>query len=232
MALLAIRRLRQGDLDALLALYTHLHAQDDPLPARSVVEGVWRELLADARQQCLGGFDGDALVASCKLVVVPNLTRGCRPYALVENVVTHAGHRGQGHGHALLAHALALAWERVLQGDADDRPAGRGRAALLRDRRVRPARQAGLHRPAARAQFVTDRRAGRAYSQRMAWLLSPLFRRLAAVVLAGGAALLAAGCASEGGARSSSDGYGSGSGVEVFGTIDAGVSSHGRSGIR
>lgn len=44
------------------------------------------------------------------LTIVPNLTRGCRPYGIVENMVTHAGHRNKGYGKAILAHALAHAW--------------------------------------------------------------------------------------------------------------------------
>ena len=43
-------------------------------------------------------------------VVVPNLTRGCRPYGLIENVVTHGAHRGAGHGKAVLEAALQHAW--------------------------------------------------------------------------------------------------------------------------
>lgn len=105
-----IRDLDARDLDDLLALYHHLHDADDPLPERGVVEAVWRELLASPRHAYLGGFVDGALVASCTLTVIPNLTRGCRPYGVIENVVTHAAHRKRGHGKALLAHALARAW--------------------------------------------------------------------------------------------------------------------------
>jgi GNAT superfamily N-acetyltransferase len=107
-----IRDLAASDLDHLLALYQHLHDADDPLPARDVVEDVWRELLASPRHAYFGGFVDDALIASCTLTVIPNLTRGCRPYGVIENVVTHAAHRRRGHGSALLAHALAHAWSR------------------------------------------------------------------------------------------------------------------------
>jgi GNAT superfamily N-acetyltransferase len=51
------------------------------------------------------------LVASCILVVVPNLTRGGRPFGVIENVVTHREYRRRGIGSELLHHALDLAWE-------------------------------------------------------------------------------------------------------------------------
>ena len=46
----------------------------------------------------------------CTLTVIPNLTRGCKPYGLIESVVTHAAHRNLGYGKAVLAHALSHAW--------------------------------------------------------------------------------------------------------------------------
>ena len=42
-------------------------------------------------------------------MVVPNLTRDARPYALVENVVTRADCRRQGHASACLARAVEIA---------------------------------------------------------------------------------------------------------------------------
>lgn len=105
-----IRLLGSNDLGDLLALYAHLHRSDDPLPDQAVVESVWRELLGNPRYRYYGGHVGGTLVSSCTLTVIPNLTRGCRPYGVIENVVTHAGHRQRGHGKAILAQALADAW--------------------------------------------------------------------------------------------------------------------------
>ena len=75
-----------------------------------MVESVWQELLANPRCAQLGGYLDGELVSACTLTMIPNLTRGCRPYGLIENVVTHAAHRSRGHGKALMAHALSLAW--------------------------------------------------------------------------------------------------------------------------
>ena len=105
-----IRLLGPADLDALLDLYTHLHAQDAPRPERARVDAVGHALLDSPAHRVYGLFVEGALVASCVLHLLPNLTRGCRPYGLIENVVTHAEHRRRGHGQAVLERALADAW--------------------------------------------------------------------------------------------------------------------------
>ncbi len=123
---MAIRPLRSDDLPSLLALYAHLHTADAPPPCDAVARQTWQEMLANPRGRCLGGLEGDALVASCTITAIPNLTRACRPYALIENVVTHAAHRRQGWGRRLLQAALDFAWAQgcykvmLLTGRSDD----------------------------------------------------------------------------------------------------------------
>lgn len=51
------------------------------------------------------------LLSTCTLVTIPNLTRGVRPYGLIENVVTHPDHRRTGLGRSVLSFALDAAWQ-------------------------------------------------------------------------------------------------------------------------
>jgi GNAT superfamily N-acetyltransferase len=53
---------------------------------------------------------GGLLVSSCTLAIIPNLSRGARPYGVIENVVTHVTHRRTGLGRAVLHAALDRAW--------------------------------------------------------------------------------------------------------------------------
>jgi ribosomal protein S18 acetylase RimI-like enzyme len=106
----AVRPLVDDDLDELLNLYPHLHTNDAPLPGRAEVERVWRAALAMPGSRYYGAFDGSSLVASCAITVIPNLTRGCRPYGVIENVVTHPDYRRQGWGRAVMTAAMDFAW--------------------------------------------------------------------------------------------------------------------------
>ncbi len=105
-----IREITPGELPALLELYRYLHAADDPAPDAVTLNRVWREMLDDPKHHCLVVEMDGALAASCILALIPNLTRGARPYGLIENVVTHADYRRRGLATQLLRHALDLAW--------------------------------------------------------------------------------------------------------------------------
>lgn len=105
-----IRRIAPSELQSLLAPYQHLHNEDEPLPEPSAVGAIWQELQSNPRYQYIGTYVAGKPVSSCTVTVVPNLTRGCKPYGLIENVVTHPEHRQRGYGKAVLAEALSLAW--------------------------------------------------------------------------------------------------------------------------
>jgi GNAT superfamily N-acetyltransferase len=104
-----IRPARLDDLQGVLALYRQLHP-DDPVLDPAAAETAWAALLASGLTiPFVADLDGH-LVSSCTLAIVPNLTRNGRPYAVIENVVTHADHRRTGLGRAVLHAALDRAW--------------------------------------------------------------------------------------------------------------------------
>ncbi|NKE47942.1 GNAT family N-acetyltransferase [Roseomonas frigidaquae] len=104
-----IRPARAEDLAGMLELYRHLN-QDDPPPAPTAAEAAWHALLHSGLTTVFVAEMEARPVASCTLVIVPNLTRGGRSYGVIENVVTHAAHRQRGLGHAVLQAALDAAW--------------------------------------------------------------------------------------------------------------------------
>jgi GNAT superfamily N-acetyltransferase len=107
---LQIREVRPDDLPRLQELYAHLHASD-LLSAPDEAVAILQQLLLYRGSAILVGAIGSALVTSCTLVVVPNLTRGGTPYALIENVVTHADWRKRGFGSVILNVAAQRAWD-------------------------------------------------------------------------------------------------------------------------
>jgi GNAT superfamily N-acetyltransferase len=104
-----IRPARPGDLPQVLDLYRHLNP-DDPQPDAAKAESAWSALMASDLTTLMVAEATGELVSTCTLVIVPNLTRGVRPYGLIENVVTHPGHRRTGLGQAVLSASLNAAW--------------------------------------------------------------------------------------------------------------------------
>lgn len=104
---LTFREALLPDLPALLGLYEDLH-EEQPL-SREAAWPVWRRILADPGQCVILGEAGGELAASCVLAITPNLSRGGRPWAVIENVVVAKAHRRKGRGLALLAEAKRIA---------------------------------------------------------------------------------------------------------------------------
>lgn len=107
-----IRAIRNLELGSLLALYSQLHASDDPLPPEPVLAATWHDIQQNANIKYFGVFIDGMLVSTCTIAVIPNLTRACRPYGVIENVVTAKHCRRQGLGKRVLQAALEFAWLR------------------------------------------------------------------------------------------------------------------------
>lgn len=103
-----IRELENKDFQQLMELYTHLHEKDIP-EMDERVSSVWESILADKNHHIIVTELNGKIISSCVCVIIPNLTRNQRPYAFVENVVTHSDFRGKGIATACLNYARDIA---------------------------------------------------------------------------------------------------------------------------
>lgn len=105
-----IRSATRDDLPGVLALYRQLNPED-PVLNPGMAEAAWSALLTSGFTTTFVADWSGHLVSSCTLAIVPNLSRGARPYGVIENVVTSADHRRRGLGRAVLQAALDEAWK-------------------------------------------------------------------------------------------------------------------------
>lgn len=103
-----VREARWEDLDAILELYLCLHETAVPEFTERLAT-VWKQILSDENHHLIVNEVDGKIVSSCACVIIPNLTRNVRPYAFVENVVTHSGYRGKGYATQCLDYAKAVA---------------------------------------------------------------------------------------------------------------------------
>ena len=103
-----IREANKNDLNALLELYLCLH--EDSIPNQDEhLENTWKQIMEDKNHHLIVNEVDGKIVSSCVCVIIPNLTRNVRPYAFVENVVTHADYRKKGYASECLDYAKAIA---------------------------------------------------------------------------------------------------------------------------
>lgn len=105
-----LREAIQEDLFELLNLYLSLHEKE--IPGDSFhLQQVWSEMISDQRHHVIVKEVEGRIVSSCICVIIPNLTRGMRSYALIENVVSREEDRGKGYASACLEYAKQIAKE-------------------------------------------------------------------------------------------------------------------------
>jgi N-acetylglutamate synthase-like GNAT family acetyltransferase len=101
-----IREAERKDLQAVLELYKQLHPRDIPPPPASELARIWSQIRSGPVVHCYIAEQEGRVAATGTLAVLPNLTRGGRPYGLIENVVTDKALRRRGIGKELLRHML------------------------------------------------------------------------------------------------------------------------------
>jgi len=103
-----IREAKQEDLMEILNLYLYLHEKTVPEQSE-YLSATWEQIISDKNHHFIVNVIDGKIVSSCVCVIIPNLTRNVRPYAFVENVVTHAEYRGRGYATECLEFAKFIA---------------------------------------------------------------------------------------------------------------------------
>ena len=103
-----VREAVKKDLDELLNLYLFLHEKNIPKNSE-YLENTWKTIIEDINHHIVIKEINGKIVSSCVCVIIPNLTRNIRPYALIENVVTNEGYRGKGYATECLNYAKEIA---------------------------------------------------------------------------------------------------------------------------
>ena len=103
-----IREAVKEDLKELLELYLYLH--EDSIPEDSEhLRNTWNQIINDPNHHIILNVIDGKIISSCVCVIIPNLTRNVRPYAFIENVVTHEAYRGKGYAGECLDYAKRIA---------------------------------------------------------------------------------------------------------------------------
>ena len=100
-----IRFAETKDLPQILELYKELNPDDEPLNASTAAE-IWAESLRGDRVRYVVAVEGDRVLATCTIAIIPNLTRSGRPYGIIENVITTGAQRRKGAGRAVIEYAV------------------------------------------------------------------------------------------------------------------------------
>lgn len=110
---MVIRKAKGTDANDLKELYFN-HLTHFP-PKEEQDMSLWQNLLdqfeKDEKMHLLVVEEDGKVVSSVQMAIIENLTHSVRPFAVIENVVTHADYRNKGYASALLERASEIAKE-------------------------------------------------------------------------------------------------------------------------
>lgn len=100
-----VRRLGDADTSDALSLYRELTKGPKDVPPDA-----FAAVLKHSGTFVYGAEFENRIVSMVTLHILPNVTWGGRPYALIENVVTSEAHRGKGIARQVMQAAIDAAW--------------------------------------------------------------------------------------------------------------------------
>lgn len=108
-----IRKAKSSDALDLKVLYFDYLTYFPPKEEQDMSK--WERMIdrfeVDDNSHLLVVEDDGRVVSTVHMTIIENLTHNLRPYALVENVVTHVDYRNKGYASALLQRATEIAIE-------------------------------------------------------------------------------------------------------------------------
>lgn len=106
-----IRKAKRTDANDLKILYFEYLTHFPPQEEQDMF--LWEELLdkfeKDENMHLLVMEEDGKVVSSVQMAIIESLTHNIRPFAVIENVVTHADYRNKGYASALLEKASEIA---------------------------------------------------------------------------------------------------------------------------
>ena len=111
---MVIRKAKSTDAEELKVLYFNYLTAYPPKEEQDM--NAWAHLLdkfeKDENMYLLIAEENGKVVSSIQMAIIESLTHNIRPFAVVENVVTHVDYRNKGFASALLDKASEIAKER------------------------------------------------------------------------------------------------------------------------
>ena len=109
-----IRKANGSDANDLKTLYFEYLTHYPPTEEQNMQQ--WADMLnkfeKDENMHLLVAIEDNRAVSSVQMAIVESLTHNVRPFAVIENVVTHADYRKKGYASALLERATEIARDR------------------------------------------------------------------------------------------------------------------------
>ena len=111
---MVIRKATGSDADDLKTLYFDFLTHYPPTEEQDMQQ--WQDMLnkfeKDDDMHLLVAVEDGKAVSSVQMAIIESLTHNVRPFAVIENVVTHIDYRNKGYASALLERASEIAKER------------------------------------------------------------------------------------------------------------------------